>query len=178
MVIRFGDWLPFNEAYSQSPDAGRGSMFQPKARELSDTGVGVYLVGDHWQGGLASPASVIYLGMSVGVRMPSRFHDRLWKRCCKAIGECGGRFTELAGEPRDTARWAAYRRTFKGFDGWHFAFARLNAPDIRAARCVAQEAERAAMGEFVRRHGSMPVCNGSPLRQPRQLSQVVFPWDR
>lgn len=178
MELRFGDWIPFDAAYLHVPGARRSSMFQPKARELSNACAGVYLIGDHRQGDLNGPASVIYLGVSVGALAPSRFHDRLWKHCCKASGQCGGKFTGLTGEPRDTGRWAAYRRIFKGFDSWYFALAVLDATDdIECTQRLAREAERGVMAEFVGRHGSMPACNSQSLRPSKHLAHVTFPWD-
>lgn len=174
---RFSRWVSFADAYLQRTGVSHGAMFQPQLSELLEPCAGVYLIADQRLGALDDSACVIYLGSSAGRMGRSRFHDRLWKHCCKAIGECGDKSKNSAGEPRDTKRWAAYRDNFVGFDSWHFAFARVVTPNAEDMEQSAKEAERVVMSAFVQVHGAKPLCNGTSLRPPRQPAQVVFPWD-
>ncbi|MGN6283057.1 hypothetical protein [Frateuria sp.] len=177
MLVSFNNWLPFDRAYHYDPELRRNSMFRPLAGDLGTPWAGLYVIADARLGELSEPASAIYLGRSVGTKSPSTLHDRLWKHCCKAAGHCGGPFTLLGGEPRDTRNWARYRREcFKGFDSWHFSWASLVAEDFDSAKRLVKAAERAALHEYERQAGTLPVCNDERSGRGAGAFQIAFPW--
>ncbi|KRE89667.1 hypothetical protein ASG87_04955 [Frateuria sp. Soil773] len=153
-------------------------MFVPRTRALTAPGAGLYLIADGGRANLRCPESVIYLGRSSGAKALSTFHMRLWKHCCKAIGACGGGYTGLSGEPRDTSNWAAYReKGFKGFAGWHFSLAVLAGRDMGTLASLAETAECAAMEEYKRQAGGLPACNDKAPRRVSGGLEIIFPWD-
>jgi len=116
----------------------------------------------------------------VGKTRLSSFHDRLWKHCCKVIGECGGKYNkELQKDdtdetqPRDTKNWANYRHNqFKGFSTWCFSFYRLDESNFEMAKDKITLMEDITMLELSYRLSSQqPLCNGSPSHLT-----VKFPW--
>jgi hypothetical protein len=116
----------------------------------------------------------------VGGKKWSTFHDRLWKHCCKAIGECGGKYdSELQKdkndktEPKDTKNWSSYRRNhFKDFSTWYFSFYRLAESDFETAKDKIALMEDITMYAFsYYSNPKMALCND---KEPELT--VKFPW--
>lgn len=174
MLVRFGPWLRFEQAYQRRPERPRSGMFEPRTRALTEPAAGIYLIADDRLGDLREPACVIYLGCTVGTTKPSSFHERLWKHCCKAAGESGG-----GHEPRKTRRWEAYRLRHGGADWfahWHFSLATVTLADLRSGRSLVESLECTALREYERLNGNPPPCNGQQSKRPPGSFEIVFPW--
>jgi len=78
-------------------------------------------------------------------------------------------------EPRDTKKWAWYRKKiFAGFDSWFFSFFVLDEDDFTVAKHQIGILEDVTMYAFGYYKGGkeMPICNKTPP------SYVVFPWKK
>jgi len=180
----YSQWLPFKEIYTLDKNAkSRESKFRVENDIVTKPVAGIYLIADSLVGSLDSPESLIYIGKTVGTTKLSSFHERLWKYCCLAIGECGGRYSFKNGdlqrdgtdrtEPRDTKKWANYRHNqFKDFSTWYFSFYRLDESNFDIAK------EKIARMKDITMYAysyystlQKPLCSGSSP----QLT-VKFPW--
>jgi hypothetical protein len=181
---KFTPWISFNKIYEKNISSkSRSNIFIPKNEIITKPCAGIYLIADSAIGSLNSPESLIYIGKTAGENKWTNFHDRLWKHCCKSIGECGGKYMLTNGkmvkdnsdktEPQDTKKWANYRiQDFKGFENWNFSFFILNQPDFDLAKKKISIIEDITM--YAYSYYSSPektLCNSdSPNKS------VKFPW--
>jgi hypothetical protein len=184
MQINYSEWIPFDSIYTYDENAtSRGSIFKPKNEMVTNKVAGIYLIADSSIAPLTSPESLINIGKTVGNKKSTTFHDRLWKHCCKAIGECGGSFSERNGnfykdnadtsEPKDTENWASYRHNqFKNFSTWYFSFYCLEENDFELAKEKIGQIQDITMYAFSHySNPCKPLCNS----QSPKLT-VKFPW--
>jgi hypothetical protein len=182
--LHFTDWIKFSELYSYDPEASsREGKFKHVSNIVTTKVAGIYLVADSKVSSLNNAGSVIYIGKTSGKDDWSTFHERLWKHCSKAIGECGGKFSYVNGmyvkdkidttEPKDTGKWADYRNNkFHDFNSWHFSFLTLENNDFESAKREIALIEDLIMYAYsYYSNPKLALCNSQ-----KPSKSVKFPW--